>query len=501
VSAKLQTVHVRINDAATGQPTPCRVRFTDAEGKYYAPFGRLTEFDTGIGQDVGGNVRLGERSFAYIDGTCEIRLPAGPIHVDISKGPEFKPIHQRINLATGQISLRFVIERWVTMSEESWYSGDCGVFNMSPHAALLEAAAEDVAVTNLLAHACRMRGDDSTQYLGYSNILEFSGQRPLLECPGHMVAVNTCNGHPRLGILHLLNCHRIVYPLSFGAPDGIDDWSLAAWCDQCHRKGGLVIAPLSYYKCGEWLADLILGKVDAVEMGSFQNPLHLCPVLDEWLALLGCGFRVPLVGSSDKGDNESVVGSTRTYARLLPDQEMSYRNWIEAVRTGRTFVTNGPMLSLIVDGHEPGDVLDLDTSPFKVRVQAEARSLVPFERLAVVVNGTVTVEAQASGSPSTAVVDTAIELLEPGWLSAHCWGEAKTDTGAWIGGQTSPVYVRLQGKSRRPEAEAVRELRSYLEDTMQWVEREAHCDTEQQRERLADIFRRAREELLKRAAV
>ena len=44
MTAALQTVHVRVNDAGTGQPTPCRVRFTGPDGTYYAPFGRLTEF-------------------------------------------------------------------------------------------------------------------------------------------------------------------------------------------------------------------------------------------------------------------------------------------------------------------------------------------------------------------------------------------------------------------------------------------------------------------------
>ena len=41
MSAKLQTVHVRVSDVATGQPTPCRVRFTDEGGVYHAPLGRL----------------------------------------------------------------------------------------------------------------------------------------------------------------------------------------------------------------------------------------------------------------------------------------------------------------------------------------------------------------------------------------------------------------------------------------------------------------------------
>ena len=51
----------------------------------------------------------------------------------------------------------------------------------------------------------------------------------------------------------------------------MDDWSLADWCDQCHRKGGLVIGANPRREGagptpGETLADLILGKIDALEI-------------------------------------------------------------------------------------------------------------------------------------------------------------------------------------------------------------------------------------------
>src|SRR5439155_11646336 len=135
-----------------------------------------------------------------------------------------------------------------------------------------------------------------------SNILAFSGERPALQVPGHMVVVNTHNSHPVLGSLALLHCHRPVYPLSFGGPDGLEDWSLAAWCDQCHRKKGLVIGTHLWHTDqgfvpGETLADLILGKVDALEIG----PSSTVPdALVDWYGLLNCGFRVPLVAGSGK---------------------------------------------------------------------------------------------------------------------------------------------------------------------------------------------------------
>ena len=89
MTAAPQTVHVRVNDAATGRPTPCRVRFTGPDGAYYAPFGRLSEFATAWGDDVGGNLLLGSQPWAYIDGTCEVRLPPCPVRVQVAKGFEY----------------------------------------------------------------------------------------------------------------------------------------------------------------------------------------------------------------------------------------------------------------------------------------------------------------------------------------------------------------------------------------------------------------------------
>src|SRR5262245_39448282 len=163
----MQQVHLRINDAATGQPTPVRLRITDAAGTYYAPFGRLTEFATGVNQDVGGNVQIGGKKWAYIDGACEILLPPGQLHIEITKGFEYKPLDETVTLQAGKRSLRFTIERWCDLRKEGWHSGDTRVHFLSPDAALLEGQAEDVTVVNVLA----------MQYeRAIPNILSFSGQ-------------------------------------------------------------------------------------------------------------------------------------------------------------------------------------------------------------------------------------------------------------------------------------------------------------------------------------
>ena len=60
-------------------------------------------------------------------------------------------------------------------------------------------------------------------YRTIPNMTAFSGQQPALE----NVFVNTFNYHPAPGRLGLLNCHRAVYPLTFGHMDETDDWSLS----------------------------------------------------------------------------------------------------------------------------------------------------------------------------------------------------------------------------------------------------------------------------------
>jgi hypothetical protein len=508
----LQQVHLRVNDAATGKPTPCRVSFTDSAGKYYAPHGRLTDFACSAGADVGGNLqqtRLDSQSvdrFAYIDGSCEIGLPPGLLQVTICKGPEYPRLEQQIQLAAGKLAWRYTLQRWSDVRQQQWFPGDCRCHLLSPHAALLEGTAEDLAVVNLLACLTTVQDDregwsEPTAHPAFSNLLAFSGQEPALEQSGCMVVVNTHNIHHQLGSLGLLNCHRVVYPLAFGFAgheDKFDNWTLADWCDQCHRKQGLVIwtwtTASDRKPHGEVLADLLLGKVDAYEVDRFSYSTPQLPwSSDNWYGLLNCGFQVPLVGASGKNCNYIALGAVRTYARLLPDQPLSYQHWIEAVRAGRTFASNGPLLSLEVDGRDPGATLAL-TEGRPVRVRASARSLVPFERLEVIVNGEVAANQTPSGHPAEATLETEIYVPPGGWLAARCWGRTWLpgySFGQRVYAHTSPVYLRHAGRPPPIDAAAVRMFGGYLDASLQWVQTQGRFENDAQRERLVHVFQEA----------
>jgi hypothetical protein len=492
------TVHVRVTDAATGKPTPVRVRFTDAAGTLRPPLGRLADFATGPGEDVGGHLRLGGQRFCYIDGACEVRLPAGPVTVEVHKGPEYAPLRREVVLGAGQISLRLAVERWTDLRAEGWHAGDTRAHGLSAHAALLEGAAEDLAVVNLLA---RERPPDEGRPPAVPNQLEFSGDRPALERPDHLVAVNTLNAHPVLGSVGLLNCHRAVFPLRSGAPGGADDWSVADWCDQCHRKRGLVVWPdlprlTEEHPQGEALAALLLGKVDAFEVAAFPDPEPA--VLANWYRLLDCGLRVPLVGGSGKESNAVALGAVRTYARLGSGEDFGYGPWVEAVRAGRTFVTNGPLLTLEVDGQGPGAVFDRPAGSGPLRVRAEARGAVPFDTLELLADGIVIASKEASGNRQAAALEADWHTEQSGWLAARCWGRDRLADGQCAYAHTSPVYAVVDGRPPRADPHAAAALRAVLDRTLDWVDQEARCETERQREHLRAVLTEARQELQRR---
>jgi hypothetical protein len=301
-----------------------------------------------------------------------------------------------------------------------------------------------------------------------------------------MVVVNTQNSHSVLGTLNLLSCHRVVHPLRFGGPDQFDHWTLSDWCDQCQRKGGLVIwsGPCTN-PAGEALADLILGKIDAFSTDCLDANTDR---LTLWYDLLNAGLRVPLVGGSRKTSAHRAIGAIRTYARLQQGEAPSYKAWIEAVRAGRTFVTSGPLLTLTVNGEDTGKVVSLPAMDAKIQVKVEARGNCPLGRIGLVANGNVIADLTDKSHP----VETEIDLRSGGWLAARCNSTAGS-------AHTSPVYVEHPGKPGFVLRSACESLARHLDEMLAWIQQHGRFESESQRERLAANFLEARQLLLDRA--
>jgi len=475
-------VHLRFTDAISKRPLPVRLRIFRPDGGTFTPLGRLPIFPCGRGEAVGGHVRVGSENFAYIDGGCEVPLPAGvPIRIVASHGPEYEWLDREVILKPGQMALRFELARWPDSEWGDWLKADSRAHFLSPHAAALEGAAEGLDTVHVLAQASSMLAQDGNTYPAFHNLADFSGQLPAHAAHGCEVFVNTLNHHPSLGRLALLNSHRPIFPLSFGGHDGPDEWSLCDWADQCHRKKGLVVwvdafRPDCGILGGEALAALILGKIDAVE---FDAQPRSQPFLPWYYRLLNAGLRVPLVGGSGKESNRTALGSMRTFALPSPDAP----GWIEAVRAGRTFLTNGPLLKL-----------DYDDTTATAIAEGSAR----FEKLDLIGDGRVLATAPAeAGERCRAALAVPVAIGTVSWLAARCIGGAPSRLypGSPVFAHTSPVYPQSSVAESPERLRAVATLMECLNTAREWIETQGRFATEKGKNHLLANCEAARRRL------
>ena len=222
------------------------------------------------------------------------------------------------------------------------------------------------------------------------------------------------------------------------------------------------------YPTAELAADIVLGKIDAVELyphGEHFNTLRFY----DWYRYLNCGYRVPCVGGTDKMGAYMPVGANRTYA-FLGEQEFNFENWAQAVRSGNTFMTTGPLLLFTADGHAPGEEIVIGAGGATIELHAEVRSFVPFHRVEFVWNGKVVAAHEYGPGWRELVVNEKVEISGPGWLAARCASRLGPTT-AWILGiqaHTSPVYLKVSGQEVFSEP-GVAYMLTLIEGAETWV--------------------------------
>ena len=83
-----------------------------------------------------------------------------------------------------------------------------------------------------------------------------------------------------------------------------------------------------------------------------------------------------------------LSSSNRIYTDVVTD--FSYDRWLEALRAGRTFITDGPVLRLRVAGQAPAiDLLELSAQSGTAEVVVEWECSQPVDRVEIVRDGAV----------------------------------------------------------------------------------------------------------------
>lgn len=168
---------------------------------------------------------------------------------------------------------------------------------------------------------------------------------------------------------------------------------------------------------------------------------------------------------------------------------LDYRRWLTALKAGRTFVTNGPLLQFSLAGREPGDEIRLPSGTQRLTARISLRSIVPIDSLEIVNNGTVVRSFPLSADRTRADTTVSLELDRSGWYTLRGYSRRSRHPvlDLYPFATTSPIYVVVGEQPIRSAGDA-----RYF---MQWLDQlgqaaRAHPGWNSDRERdqvLSDI--------------
>src|SRR5258705_11077489 len=128
--------------------------------------------------------------------------------------------------------------------------------------------------------------------------------------------------------------------------------TMSAWADPPPAKGATFVTQPFPPPNGKPATLIAPGRTDAIEMIRPGRYEHI-----PWYRYLNAGYRIPVVGGTDKMSSDTPVGLYRTFVKLLPGEPFTYDAWCAALRAGRTFHSGGPRLRVTGAGEELGDTI------------------------------------------------------------------------------------------------------------------------------------------------
>ncbi len=417
----------------SGDTTPARIGIYDATGRMPLPSGHaitIRNYDD-LTRQVFLRATHGtispwphdNRHIFYIDGKYAAALPAGKYKLIVSKGPEYEVIAQDFIIEDGKTEVVDVtLDRWTNMPAAGWYSGDDHVHMVrnesDNHSISRIMQAEDVHVTNVLqmgnpagTHFHQYAFGDDGRFVDDKYALVPGVEDPRTAIRGHTISLNISEVIRGSDIY--LQYNRIF----------------EAYRDQGGLSGYAHVAG-DLFNVGRGLAvDVPLGAVDFVEV--LQDGIL---ATDIWYDFLNLGFKlIPTAGSDFP--YLGVPGAERNYVYL--GDTYSVDTWYAQLGASRTFVTNGPMLALEVNGWPmgstirlyPGDDIVISAS---VSSNPDAERL---DRLEIIVHGEFVAVADDVSRDNSFTLEHSSVADGGMWIAARAYGKQQAVA------HTAPVYV------------------------------------------------------------
>lgn len=475
-------------DQKTGRGVKARCYLTDSADKPWSPSGAITY------------VKPLEQHFIASE-EFRISLPPGNYTLRVERGTEYRPVSRSVEIHPTETHIEKIeLARWVDMNARGWYSGDLHNHrDWQEMPALLEA--EDLNLAPTL----------TTWIIGYHRM---PGTRPAATAAG-IRRVDATHAYsafdmeieglgPASGAVDLLGLRSTWEPTA----DQLGPVS-TVYTEMAHRRGGYVDAEKITWR--DSAALIALGQIDfaglvynsftphGVEVGWGVSPIDKpeyatarnAPLwaMDLYYKFLNCGFKLPVSAGTASGVKSVPLGYDRVYVKLAGD--FGYEEWFRALKAGRSFATNGPMLFLTVNGHEPGSsivVAALTGRPARrLRVHAEAVSNRDLDRLEIIWKGRTIKTVEANEKTPKLSADLEVDAETTGWFAARAF-EKPTETVRFA--HTSPVYVHVGRDSGLVEEDA-KYLLALIEQQIKFCETVPYFRSEADRQAMLGLFRKA----------
>jgi Tol biopolymer transport system component len=459
-------LRIRILDGSTGAPTAARVSVTDVAGRGYAPEDAWWHADDAFDRSE----RAFEYQYFHASSSADLTLPEGEAMIEVLRGTEYRPFRRSVTVERGStVEIEVPLERIADLASEGWQSGDLhvhmnygGAYRNDPERLAFQAHAEDLRLVENLIVNKEQRIPDIAYFDGTPD-----------RFPNRGVVINHAQefhtsfwGH--LGLLGLRD--HVLLP-DYAAYANTAAASLyppnATILDLAHAQGGVAgyvhpfdSAPDPYDAqtplSNELPVDVALGKLDYYEaVGFVTDPFATQEV---WYRLLNCGFRLPAGAGTDAMANyaslRGPVGLNRVYVKT--GAPLDHRRFLDALTAGKSFATNGPLLTFALGGRAIGDEIELPPGSHRLELRATLRSIVPVDHFELVRNGAVIAEFELEEGGTAGRADQEIQVDRSGWYLMRAWSSEATHP---VRDQlpfatTSPIYVEVGGEPVRSPKDA-----------------------------------------------
>ncbi len=467
-------LELRVVDDETGEPVAARLQLRDRRARV-RPIPRAPFW----------------HDHAAIDGRAILELAPGNYTFTVERGPEYlgQSGHFLIrSSATDNKTIR--MKRFTNMARLGWWSGD--LYANRPERELdLIMRSEDLHITSLLGWSFdgssgppRDKPVRRQSRRQSDHIFDFTagqdarlGGRALVFRSQPIIATNVDTDFPpSIEFLKRARGTEQTH-ISIAQPNA---WDLPVWLASGYVDSFMLLGP-ELLRAGKSRKDPVGFPRDRTHYPQPQGWGRWCETI--YYHILNCGLRIPPIAASGSGIGPNPLGYSRVYVHC--GKELDSDNWWNQLRSGRTMVTNGPLLIPRVNGELPGHVFrGYPAEPISLEITLTLHTREKIDYLEIIKNGRVVEDVLLADLVAKNGKLPRIVFEQSGWLLVRAVTNNPT---AYHVASTGPYYVQIGDEPR-----VSRKSAGFFLDWLQRRANDLQIDDKTQRKQVLRYHRAAR---------